>query len=480
MRPRRCCSYRHMTKAKKEKRITDFTNGPILGPMMKFMLPVLLALLIQSLYGAVDLMIVGQFGETFHVSGVAMGGQLTQAFSQVVIAISMGTTIMLGQYIGEGKRKDAGDVIGTSIIAFIGIAVLFTILMLTLGRTLLGVLQTPAEAMDAGATYVYICAAGMIFIVAYNVIGSVFRGIGDSTTPLITVAIACAVNVAGDLLLVGVFKMAAAGAAIATVFAQAVSVVISLLIIKKRGLPFSFGKENVKFRPYIFKRIFKLGLPLAAQDLVVLISFMILSAVANTMGLVESAAVGVGGRLIMFVMLVPSAFLQALSAIIAQNVGARKLKRAKKTMLHAMWTSLVFAAAMYFVAGLHGTWITRIFTNDPAVMEAAALYLQSYAIDTFLTSFLFCFIGYFNGCGRTTITMIQGFLGVAIRVPVAFLMRSLPDTNLFFIGLSTPISTVFQIILCVIYFFATNRKLKELYDGEYNPSLLEELPVQEP
>ena len=464
----------------KPKKIVDFTNGPIIGPMMKFMLPVLGALLIQSLYGAADLAIVGLFGETFHVSGVAMGSQITQTCSQMVASIAMGTTIMLGQSIGEGKRDEAGNVIGTSILTFVGIAALFTTLMLTLGRPLLGLLKTPEEAMGSGSLYVTICACGMIFIVAYNVLGSVFRGIGDSTTPLIAVIIACVVNIGGDLLLVGVFKMAAAGAAIATVFAQGVSVAISLVIIRKRGIPFSFGKKNLHLNPKICGRIFKLGLPLAAQDLIVMMSFMLLSAVANTLGATEaeqvisSAAVGIGGKLIMFVMLVPSAFLQALSAIVAQNVGARKLKRAKKTLLHAIWISLVFAALMYFVAGLHGTWLTQFFTNQPAVMEAAALYLRSYAIDTFLTSFLFCLIGYFNGCGRTTITMLQGFLGVAIRVPVALLMRSLENTNLFYIGLSTPVASFFQIVLCLIYFFVTSKKLKELYDSDYNPELLNE------
>ena len=174
-------------------------------------------------------------------------------------------------------------------------------------------------------------------------------------------------------------------------------------------------------------------------------------------------------------MLVPSSFLQALSAVVAHNVGARKLKRAKRAMVHAIWTSLVFAAIMYFIAGMHGTWITRLFTTDPQVMEQAALYLSSYAIDTFLTSFLFCFIGYFNGCGRTTITLIQGFLGVAIRIPMAFIMRSLPNTNLFFIGLATPISSVFQVSLLVIYFFAINKKLKAQYDSEFNPALLNEI-----
>lgn len=460
---------------KKEKKIVDFTNGPILGPMMKFMLPVLLALLIQSLYGAVDLLIVGQFGAAYHVSGVSIGANITHLFTALITAIAMGTTIMLGQFIGEGRRKDAGDVIGTSIFTFIGVAIIATAILLIFAPNFLVLLRTPQEALSEGTAYVRICAAGMIFIVAYNVIGSVFRGIGDSTTPLITVAIACAVNIAGDLLLVGVFHMAAAGAAIATIFAQAVSVVASLLIVRRRGMPFSFGKENLKFNKVYFKRIFKLGLPLAAQEVIVSVSFMVVTAVANTLGLIESAACGVGGRLILFIMLVPSSFLQALSAVVAHNVGARKLKRAKRAMVHAIWTSLVFAAIMYFIAGMHGTWITRLFTTDPQVMEQAALYLSSYAIDTFLTSFLFCFIGYFNGCGRTTITLIQGFLGVAIRIPMAFIMRSLPNTNLFFIGLATPISSVFQVSLLVIYFFAINKKLKAQYDSEFNPALLNEI-----
>ena len=460
---------------KKEKKIVDFTNGPILGPMMKFMLPVLLALLIQSLYGAVDLLIVGQFGAAYHVSGVSIGANITHLFTALITAIAMGTTIMLGQFIGEGRRKDAGDVIGTSIFTFIGVAIIATAILLIFAPNFLVLLRTPQEALSEGTAYVRICAAGMIFIVAYNVIGSVFRGIGDSTTPLITVAIACAVNIAGDLLLVGVFHMVAAGAAIATIFAQAVSVVASLLIVRRRGMPFSFGKENLKFNKVYFKRIFKLGLPLAAQEVIVSVSFMVVTAVANTLGLIESAACGVGGRLILFIMLVPSSFLQALSAVVAHNVGARKLKRAKRAMVHAIWTSLVFAAIMYFIAGMHGTWITRLFTTDPQVMEQAALYLSSYAIDTFLTSFLFCFIGYFNGCGRTTITLIQGFLGVAIRIPMAFIMRSLPNTNLFFIGLATPISSVFQVSLLVIYFFAINKKLKAQYDSEFNPALLNEI-----
>ena len=232
--------------------------------------------------------------------------------------------------------------------------------------------QLPVEAMPEGVAYTRICAIGFIFIVAYNLCGSVFRGIGDSKTPLITVSIACVVNILGDLLLVGVFHMAAAGAAIATVFAQAVSVAISLIIVKKKGLPFNFSKEHVKFDKTIIIEVIKLGIPLALQEIVVSSSFLISSAVTNSLGLVASAGVGVSSKLTGFIMLVPSAFMQSMSAFSAQNVGARKIDRAKKAMLHGIWTSLVFATVMGYFSILHGEWLTQIFSRDPAVITAAA------------------------------------------------------------------------------------------------------------
>ncbi len=434
------------------KKISDFTNGPVLA-----------ALMIQSLYSAVDLLIIGQFGTAVNVAGVSVGGSLTFTVQAVITALAMGTTILLGQYIGEGRSKDAGRVAGTTVILFGVIALIAAVLMFALARPGLALLQTPAEAMDEGTVYVRICSLGMLFIVAYNVCGSIFRGIGDSKTPLIAVSIACAVNIGGDLLLVGVFHMAAAGAAIATVVAQGVSVVIAVSIARKKGLPFELSRKMIRFDKQLALNILRLGIPLALQSLVVSGSFLILQGILNTLGLIASAAIGVAGRLITFIMLFPDACEQSLSAFVAHNVGARKLHRAKRALLHCIWMNLVFSCLMSILSLFNGTVLTGIFTQDPDVMVQAAEYLKAYAIDCFLCSFLFSYIGYFNGCGRTTLTLIQGFLGVAIRIPSAFILKSI-SSSLFVIGLATPISTTIQIALCTIYFFATNKRLTEQYD----------------
>ena len=451
--------------AKKTKKEIDFTNGPVLGPLVKFMGPVLAALMIQSLYSAVDLMIVGQFGTAVNVSGVSVGGSLTYTIQAVITSLAMGTTILLGQAIGEGRKKDSGKIVGTTVILFAAIALLVTALLLIFARQGMILLQTPPEALEEGVIYVRICAIGMIFIVAYNVLGSVFRGIGDSNTPLISVAIACAVNVGGDLLLVGVFHMAAAGAAIATVFAQAVSVVISYVIARKKGLPFELNQDTLKFDKRIALAVMKLGTPLALQSLIVSGSFMILQGILNTLGLIASAGIGIAGRLLTFIMLFPDAALQALSAFVAHNVGARKLHRAKRAFVHTVWMSLVFSCLMSILSFFNGTILTGIFTSDPDIMVAAADYLKAFAIDCFLCSSLFGFIGYLNGCGKTGISFIQGIVGVAVRIPAAFFLKSI-SSSLFVIGLATPISTVVQNILCLIYFLASNQKLTEMYEGD--------------
>ncbi|MBQ6369488.1 MAG: MATE family efflux transporter [Parasporobacterium sp.] len=451
--------------AKKIKKEIDFTNGPVLGPLVKFMGPVLAALMIQSLYSAVDLMIVGQFGTAINVSGVSVGGSLTYTIQAFITSLAMGTTILLGQAIGEGRKKDSGKIVGTTVILFAAFALLVTALLLIFARQGMILLQTPPEALEEGVVYVRICAVGMIFIVAYNVLGSVFRGIGDSNTPLISVAIACAVNIGGDLLLVGVFHMAAAGAAIATVFAQAVSVVISYVIARKKGLPFELNRETLVFDKKIAFAILKLGIPLALQSLIVSGSFMILQGILNTLGLIASAGIGIAGRLLTFIMLFPDAALQSLSAFVAHNVGARKLHRAKRALVHTIWMNLAFSCLMSILSFFNGTILTGIFTSDPAIMVAAADYLKAFAIDCFLCSTLFGFIGYLNGCGRTGMSFIQGIVGVAVRIPAAFFLKSI-SSSLFVIGLATPVSTTVQNILCLIYFLASNRMLTQMYEGD--------------
>ena len=440
------------------QREISFTRGQILAPLLKFALPVLGALILQAMYGAVDLMVVGHFGVPADVSAVSTGSQLMHTITLVITGLSMGTTVLLGQHIGAGEDDRAGDVIGGAIWLFglLGIAVAIAVPLLA--RPLCALMQAPEEAFRQTVEYVSICAAGALFIVAYNVLGSVFRGMGDSRTPLFTVLVACVANILGDLLFVGGFGMAAAGAALATILAQGVSVALCLLVIRRRGLPFSFSRRNLRPQTAVLARTLRLGAPIALQDLLVSISFLVILAIVNSLGLVASAGVGVAEKLCAFIMLVPSAFSQSLSAFVAQNIGAGQAGRARRAMVYGMVASFLLGCAMAWAAYLHGEALGAIFARDAKVIAAGADYLRAYAIDTLLVSFLFCYLGFFNGCGCTTFVLIQGLVGAfCVRIPVSWLMSRQSWATLFHIGLSTPASTVVQILLCTAYFLHLRR-----------------------
>ncbi|WP_027624920.1 MATE family efflux transporter [Clostridium lundense] len=431
----------------------SFTEGKILSPLLRFAIPVLLGIFLQTLYGAVDMLIVGQFSDAANVSGVSTGSWIMQTMTTVIVGLSMGTTIMLGQKIGGKQLDEAGDVVGASIYLFAVIGVTITVIMQFLAAPLASIMQAPAEAFDSTVSYIRICSAGSIFIVAYNVLGGISRGIGNSKIPLLTVAIACVINITGDLLLVAIFDMAATGAAIATTLSQGISVILSVIIIKRQDLPFVFSMKNISFKKSILQQVIELGFPIAFQDLLVCISFLAITAIVNSLGVIPSAGVGVAEKICGFVLLVPSAYMQSMSAFVAQNIGAKKPNRAKKALLYGILTSVIAGVFLGYFSFFHGDILVGLFAKDGAVITAAVDYLKSYAVDCLLVSFLFCFIGYFNGCGKTTFVMIQGIVGAfLVRIPVSYMMSRIVPVSLFKVGLATPTSTLLQIILCGIYF----------------------------
>lgn len=450
------------------KQTKDLTEGNILGTLMRFALPVFFALFLQALYGGVDLLVVGQFAETADVSGVATGSQLLQMVTMVTTGLSMGITILVGQRIGQKRPEEAGRAIGAGICLFAVFGVIFTILLVFGSDMISQLLHAPEEAFHETSSYIKICGAGALFIVAYNVLGAVFRGIGDSRTPLITVIIACIVNIGGDLLLVAVFHMGAAGAAIATVAAQGISVMASLLLIRGRKLPFDFSWQNVRFDGHIIATELKLGSPVALQELLVGISFMVIQTIVNTMGVVPSAGVGVAEKVCVFIMLVPSSYMQSMSAFVAQNMGAENPVRAKKALWYGIATAFAVGVLMFYLAFFHGDLLSMIFSGDPAVVAEAHSYLKAYAIDCLLVSFLFCFAGYYNGCERTLFVMVQGIIGAFfIRIPAAYLISRMAGATLFHIGLASPLSTIVQVSLCIgMYIYLGRREHRDRHETE--------------
>lgn len=441
---------------------SNFTQGPIFGPLLRFSLPVLFSLILQTAYGAVDLWMVGKFALAADVSAVATGSQFMQALTSVIAGLTMGCTVLLGHTLGEGRKEQAGKVIGSGICLFSLVAVILSLCVALAARPLAALIRAPQEAFGQTALYIAVCGGGFLFITAYNVFGSIFRGLGDSNTPLFTVSIACIANIAGDYLLVAVFGLGTLGAAIATVAAQAISVSISLLVVARRGLPFPFRAKDIRFHGGNIRRIFRLGLPIALQDGLVSASFLVILAIVNDLGLVPSAGVGVAEKLCGFIMLVPSAFMQSMSAFVAQNVGAGKLDRAGKALLQGIGASVCFGVILFWVSFFHGDILAGLFNKDAAIVVAAADYLRAYAIDVLLTSFLFPFIGYFNGRGKTGFVLLQGLTGAfGIRIPVSFAMSRIVPVSLFRVGLATPCSSLVQILLCGGYFIVLNRPRKK-------------------
>ena len=434
-------------------------------PLLLFAVPVLLALFLQAMYGAVDLLIVGKFASSADVSAVSTGSQIMTTLTNLVSSFAMGTTILLGQQIGSGKKEEGGRTVGTAILLFAGIAVIMSVILVVFAPQVSSLMNAPEEAFQKTVNYIRICG-GMLVIVAYNLIGCIFRGLGDSRTPLITVAIACVFNVAGDLLLCAVFGMGTAGAAIATVFAQIVSVIVSFILISKKDLPFTIKKENIRIHKTYLRKMTAFGAPIALQDLLVSISFLIILAIVNDMGVIASAGVGVAEKVCAFIMLISSAFMQSMSAFVAQNYGAGRLTRARKALHYGIAVSFTVGIVMFAITFFHGDILAGIFSSDSEVIAAAADYLKAYAIDCLFTAIFFCYTGFYNGIGRTRFVMIQGILGAfCVRVPVSYIMSIQPNTSLFHIGLATPISSILQLILCVGFMLWLQKN--RLLDGEH-------------
>lgn len=444
------------------QKINDFSKGPLFRQLIMFTLPIVCSMLLQAMYGAVDLYVVGKYGFTPDVSGVSTGSQLMFTATNLISGFSMGITVILGHKIGQNKSREAGDVIGTGICLFSLVALAAAALIFLFSKQIVSAMQAPPEAYKETLEYVRICGAGIFFIVAYNLLGGVFRGIGDSNTPLLSVAIACVFNIVGDLLLVAKFKMGAAGAAYATIGAQLLSVLISLYILSRRKLPFKVTKKSLRMRREYTIKALKLGFPIALQSIMVGLSFLVVTAIVNRMGLVSSAAIGVAEKLTGFIILVPVCFMQSLSAFVAQNYGAGTLGRARKAVLYGILISLVFGTVTFYLSYAQGELLAGIFNDDPQVISSTAQYLKAHAPDTLLVPFLFCFTGFFNGCGRTTFAMLQSLMGAfLIRVPLSYLFSISANASMYLIGLATPIATVVQIIVCSIYFVVINKKLAQ-------------------
>ncbi len=444
----------------------QLTQGRIVPALLQFTIPFFFASLLQALYGAVDLYVVGQFDTTASVSAVSIGSQIIQTLTYFVTGLSMGGTVVLGRKVGAQDKQGAALAVGTQAVLFL---LLTLMLCLTLGLGLeaaLALMNTPPEALASTHAYLQVSLYGIPFIVGYNAVSGVFRGLGDSRSPTLFVGIACAINVALDFLFVGKLGMGAAGAAQATVLAQGISFVLSLFYIRHRGLGFALCKSNFRLHKQTAKEILVVGLPIALQDTLCSLSFMAISSIFNAMGLIVSSAVGVVEKYISLTMRPAMAFGAACAAMSAQNLGAGQPKRAKQVLWYSIGLTFTLSIVLFLLAQMISETLISLFSKDIAVAQTGADYLRSYAFDYFMVSFAFNYTGFFSSCGKAILPFMQSIsVTFLVRVPLTYVLAGMVQDSLYIAGLAIPTASLVTVVICSIYYLYLRKKASILQES---------------
>lgn len=435
------------------------TEGPLTSSLVRFTVPFLFSNLLQTLYGTVDTLVVGNFGSTAGVSAVATGAQALSLVTFFTFGLSSGATVLLGKYYGAKENRNAASVVGNTIIDFSFLSLIFTVSMLFAYPWILRMLNIPQEAVGEANRYMLICSLGIPLIMGYNIVSAILRSVGNSKTPLLFVGIACIINIAGDLLLTGLFRMGALGVAIATVVSQGCSFLFSLFYIVRKGIGIPFSRNDIRFDRKMTSEIFKIGAPMGIQSVLINLSFLFITSIINNMGLTSSAAMGIGDKIVGFAFMPQHAFSASVSVTVSQNIGARKPKRAldavKVSVLICVLVELVFLA----ICLIWPHFFPSIFSHDDEVIDLAGLYMMAYSIDAILTAVNFNLSGFMNGSGHTTMNLIQNLVSTFLgRIPATYILANLPSTNLFLVGMAAPCSSVMSAIMLFLMILYIRKK----------------------
>lgn len=437
----------------------DLTQGSVGKNLLLFAMPYLLSCFLQTFYGMADLFVVGLYNGSETTTAVSVGSQVMHMLTVIIVGFAMGTTVRIGRSVGAGDEQETSRTVGSSIVLFAVFAAVMTVLLLIGTAGITRVMLTPDEAVSETKTYLAICFAGIPFITAYNVISSIFRGAGDSKHPMYFAAVACVVNIGMDFILIGVCGLGAAGAALGTVCGQAVSVVVSLLMMRGRDFAFRLKKSDIRAERDVVLQILKVGTPIAMQDGLIQIAFIVITVIANSRGLTVSAAVGIVEKLIGFMFLVPSAFLSAISTITAQNMGANKAERARKTLYYGLAVTVCWGCLCALYSQFLPHTLVGLFTRDGAVLAAGCEYLRAYAFDCVFAAIHFCFSGYFCGDQKAMVSFVHNITAILIvRIPGAWLASTFYPNTLYPMGWAAPLGSLLSALICIGFYVYYRRR----------------------
>ncbi|MDD5937219.1 MAG: MATE family efflux transporter [Clostridiales bacterium] len=435
----------------------NLAQGSVAKKLILFALPFLLSNIIQSLYNVADMLIVGQFSGTASMSGVNIGGQITFIVTNIVIGFCAGGTIIIAQSIGSKDKVTTKETTSTLITLLAIIGMILTVVMIVLKNPILRLIKTPVESFSEASDYLIVTSLGILFIFSYNALSGILRGMGDSKRPFWFIAIACSTNIVLDLILVGVFQMGAKGAAIATVFSQALSTILCIIYLKKNDFIFDFKLKSFQIIPHRLTQIFKIGLPTAVQNGVVALSFLVITVLVNEIGVNASAAVGVVGKFNSFAIMPAIALSNSISTMAAQNIGAGEWGRAKKCCHIGMSIAVAITIIIFALAQIFAGPIISMFDDNPDVIQSGVTYMRTFSFDYLIVPFVFCFNGLFIGAGHTTFSLFNSLMSsLFFRIPAAILFGKVFSMGLSGIGLGAPIASTGSLIM-VLFFYFTNR-----------------------
>ena len=444
----------------------DLTTGSVFRNVVSFSLPYLLSYFLQTLYGMADLFIIGQFEGVASTTAVSIGSQVMHMLTVMLVGLAMGATVSIAQAAGGGDKKRTASAIGNTVTLFMLLSLALTALLLALRGGIVSIMSTPEEAVQGTLAYLTVCFIGIPFITAYNIIASIFRGLGDSKRPMYFIAIACAANIALDYLFMGALHMGPAGAALGTTLAQAVSVAVSLVVIRRERDGIALTRSDLRPRRAVMGRILRIGVPVALQDGLVQIAFLFITVIANRRGLTDAAAVGIVEKIIGFLFLIPSSMLSTVSALGAQNIGAGKPERARLTLRYAAMIACSFGIAVVILTLFIAEPLVGLFTPDAAVAAAGGQYLRGYIWDSFFAGVQFSFSGYFCACGKSGISFLHNSLSILlVRVPGAYLASKYFPQTLLPMGLANAAGSLFSILVCVIAYAILTRREKRAQEA---------------
>ena len=449
----------------------NLTQGSVPKVLLQFAVPFLVANILQALYGGADLFVVGQYDDSAGVAAVAIGSQMMQTITGIILGITTGTTVLIAIATGAKDNRKVASTIGSSIWLFSITGIILTLLMILLHNQIAEWMHTPTEAMSDTKSYILVCSTGILFIIGYNVVCGILRGLGDSKTPLYFIALACIINIVLDFILVGYFHLGATGAAIATVTAQGVSFATALCFLHRKGFHFEFTRRDIRLNGVLSKRILALGAPIALQDALINVSFLIITVIVNQMGVISSASLGVVEKIIVFAMLPPMAISSAVATMTAQNYGAGLIRRMNQCLLSGIGLALIFGVTVCLYSQFLPETLTAFFSKDPAVISMAAEYLKGYSIDCVIVSFVFCINSYFSGQGNSLFPMIHSLIATFLfRIPLSYWFSQIDSSSLFIMGFAPPLSTIVSLLICIWYLRYTKDKRSTTHPCYSQPS----------